>query len=827
MKDVVIREKSTKIIITPKVVEAARRHFNCKDLKGVELEELGLNANSASHWDVRAMSEDLMVSSIFTINSLSEITLAFLEDTGWYKVNYYTGGLFKYGKNKGCSFITEKCIQEGVTKFENEFPITQEGKRLVCMPNRKGRGWASINTIRSSRIPYVFQYFDNANLGGFSWADYCPVSIKAWDNFHYDVYSCGTGDSNLYPKELGDTITADSFCFYSSLVPKDNTLLSNYSSRRPMCHQVACDYDSKIYTVALGDLSINCGMGISKRNVEGYDGEFECAEFNLICNQEIKCSNIIDCIKKESTLKEIQTCPDDTFYSQETEDCVTALNCPTNTFGDESKKRCVEASKCDSSTPYADINSKKCKDSKSCPDSYFFDNITKSCVLPENCSADNPNVDPSTRECTSVCSKDNPYLDPSQNKCVISSECSVPNPIADPSRFLCVTECKEGLINVDNICKTGTGRCPFLSFLYLNDCVKECPEQLETGYYDLECLDCGSENKFYYNYRCVDTCPKYTTKDTQGLPICYDCTSLNLIWNVDRCVEECPEGSLPYSSKLCIKNWKWDQLFQFENMAVDKCPDGYVNDENRVCYPCTSQKKIWEDGKCVDQCSSKTIFANTICLSCEKYNLIKFRDMCVGTCPTKSEKIDESNCKCPDNLKYSEFLFRCVEECTEGMGYFLEDSICVFCDKVSRFLFQGECLKKCPKGIFTNEIHFTCEKIEVIETNPTPTSCMPNPCLNSGECIQVEDDKVSCSCKDNYYGEFCKFTKQDLTRVSEKFSNYFESLISNEIDLILSYFNHNLDVYIDFVSKFTHQMNDQIIDNLSNFISKYLSLIFS
>ena len=34
--------------------------------------------------------------------AISEITLALLEDSGWYKANYYTGGLMRFGKNKGC-----------------------------------------------------------------------------------------------------------------------------------------------------------------------------------------------------------------------------------------------------------------------------------------------------------------------------------------------------------------------------------------------------------------------------------------------------------------------------------------------------------------------------------------------------------------------------------------------------------------------------------------------------------------------------------------------------------------------------------------------------
>jgi hypothetical protein len=36
---------------------------------------------------------------------ISEFTLALLEDTGYYKANYYTGGLMRFGKGKGCDFL--------------------------------------------------------------------------------------------------------------------------------------------------------------------------------------------------------------------------------------------------------------------------------------------------------------------------------------------------------------------------------------------------------------------------------------------------------------------------------------------------------------------------------------------------------------------------------------------------------------------------------------------------------------------------------------------------------------------------------------------------
>ena len=45
------------------------------------------------------MLGDYMIGADYGETVISEITLAVFEDSGWYKVNYYTGGLFRYGKN--------------------------------------------------------------------------------------------------------------------------------------------------------------------------------------------------------------------------------------------------------------------------------------------------------------------------------------------------------------------------------------------------------------------------------------------------------------------------------------------------------------------------------------------------------------------------------------------------------------------------------------------------------------------------------------------------------------------------------------------------------
>ena len=93
------------------VVSIAKKYFKCQDLIGVELERKELNIIADSHWEGRVLLGEYMNSEIYTPEQvISEFTLALLEDSGWYKANYYTGGLMRYGKHKGCPFIKAKII---------------------------------------------------------------------------------------------------------------------------------------------------------------------------------------------------------------------------------------------------------------------------------------------------------------------------------------------------------------------------------------------------------------------------------------------------------------------------------------------------------------------------------------------------------------------------------------------------------------------------------------------------------------------------------------------------------------------------------------------
>ena len=132
-------------INSSKVLEVAKKYFNCQDIDGVELEESGGSGTVGSHWEARILLGEYMNGVVYTEEQvISEFTLALLEDTGLYKPNYYTGGLMRFGKGKGCDFIKKKCVDsnhEINPFFENEFydSIKSSFMDASCSSGRQSR----------------------------------------------------------------------------------------------------------------------------------------------------------------------------------------------------------------------------------------------------------------------------------------------------------------------------------------------------------------------------------------------------------------------------------------------------------------------------------------------------------------------------------------------------------------------------------------------------------------------------------------------------------------------------------------------------------------
>ncbi|KAM7153349.1 leishmanolysin-like peptidase isoform 3-T3 [Macrochelys suwanniensis] len=97
------------LLITPRVVEEARKHFDCPILEGMELENQGGMGTELNHWEKRLLENEAMTGSHTQNRVFSRITLALMEDTGWYKANYSMAEKLDWGRDKGCDFVMKSC----------------------------------------------------------------------------------------------------------------------------------------------------------------------------------------------------------------------------------------------------------------------------------------------------------------------------------------------------------------------------------------------------------------------------------------------------------------------------------------------------------------------------------------------------------------------------------------------------------------------------------------------------------------------------------------------------------------------------------------------
>ena len=318
-------------INSQKVLQRAKLHFNCENIKGIELENQGGKGSAGSHWEARYMLGDYMISTDYPEVVISDITLAFFEDTGLYKVNYYTGGLFRFGKNKGCSFLNEPCVYNSGknTLFPNEF--CTDPQAYFCGSSHISRGECFIVEYYDE-IEERFSHYTDKYEGGFEAADYCPVSYiyynKNLEKSYYYHYNCKYGHNTF--EELGEVIGKNSLCFESSLLSTSSP--HDLDEMYSICYEVECDRDKKQTKLLIGNSCVTCPTnGSILNNPNGFKGQIKCPDYNLICTSKIWCNELFDCINKKSEA-DLETYDYDKFAieNENSDENIKSLNLKLN-----------------------------------------------------------------------------------------------------------------------------------------------------------------------------------------------------------------------------------------------------------------------------------------------------------------------------------------------------------------------------------------------------------------------------------------------------------------------------------------------------------------
>lgn len=177
-------------------------------------------------------------------NILSPLTLALLEDSGWYFANYANSAISPFGHGAGCDFIRKPCLvktrggQTTVPDYSSGSFCSENA--AGCSPSNHFKMFCGIlDYSNDAGPPPKSQYFNNENYGGYAQMDYCPLFSAPYLEGSGDCRDPSFSDTYVHPS-WQEYYGSNSMCFTSSL-------------GSPLCYEHKCDPSSRKLSVrALG-----------------------------------------------------------------------------------------------------------------------------------------------------------------------------------------------------------------------------------------------------------------------------------------------------------------------------------------------------------------------------------------------------------------------------------------------------------------------------------------------------------------------------------------------------------------------------------------------
>lgn len=281
-------------IVTPTVAQVVRNHFACQTLDGAPLENHN-NMNSkdcfGDHWDEQLFHTELMGGTQAVENVLSPLTLALMEDSGWYKASYERAGISSFGHMAGCDFVEKDCIVDGGN-------VPQYSKGFFCnntMFVRNGalKGFYECDASHTHAAQcdladhamfaagfqtpppeQEYQYFDNPMIGPVNYiqADYCPI-------VHENPINCK--DPIGVETVEGETFGSDSLC-YNAKFP---SLFEGSTAPFATCMKSKCNEQSGKLEVFVKGSKFVCDFDFQQHSYPGLGSSdtFECPRLSVVC----------------------------------------------------------------------------------------------------------------------------------------------------------------------------------------------------------------------------------------------------------------------------------------------------------------------------------------------------------------------------------------------------------------------------------------------------------------------------------------------------------------------------------------------------------------
>uniref|UniRef100_A0A8C2E0D5 Leishmanolysin-like peptidase n=1 Tax=Cyprinus carpio TaxID=7962 RepID=A0A8C2E0D5_CYPCA len=229
------------LLATPRVVEEARRHFNCPILEGMELENQGGAGTEFNHWEKRLLENEAMTGSHTQNRVFSRITLAIMEDTGWYRANYSMAENLEWGRFLGCDFVMKSSLIH-----------------------------SQINLL----LLFLIQEFSWHVGGEYQRSSYCGIQENQPGEINYGVEHYGPGSVCLYQK--------------SPFVMEQCTKRMTYPDWGSGCYKVSCTAQGLLVWVQNDSYPcVRTGQVISvsiRMNGWVYSGQLICPTCSDFCS---------------------------------------------------------------------------------------------------------------------------------------------------------------------------------------------------------------------------------------------------------------------------------------------------------------------------------------------------------------------------------------------------------------------------------------------------------------------------------------------------------------------------------------------------------------
>ena len=276
-------------IMTETVTAVTRNQFGCSDLTGAWLEDRQEGAGDdcfGSHWDFRLFSTEFMTASATaTEQYMSPLTVALLEDTGWYRANYNSDyvRLSPFGRLAGCDFVNEDCIINGQIPSYSKGSFCTSQKVLGCDSSHTSVARCSQFKYKKE-LPQEFQYFSDPTLGGRNeQLDYCPVYGTL--RFSFDAANDDISDGpESFELDCSDAGLQSAPFAYSVETFGDDGRCFDSNFERPLCLKTSCSRERNAVEIVFGDTIRACLYDFQTIDIPGLPGySLTCPRLAQVC----------------------------------------------------------------------------------------------------------------------------------------------------------------------------------------------------------------------------------------------------------------------------------------------------------------------------------------------------------------------------------------------------------------------------------------------------------------------------------------------------------------------------------------------------------------